>query len=175
MQAKISFVIIARNDGYTPNYLDKLNLTLSCLAEQALEYQLALEALVVEWNPPTDHKSLSQCLKTVSNSYFSAKVISVPASYHHGLIGGNDRPIHCLKALNVGFRRASGEFITPVASDVLLSNSVFEYFKANGFNNNHVYRLDRCDVNSESINSLPVNSWNHANLEEICRKNRFSG
>lgn len=171
MDAKISFVIIARNDGYIPNYLDKLNLTLSCLAEQALKHELALEALIVEWNPPADHKGLSQCLKKISNSYFSAKIISVPSTYHHDLIGSDDRPIHCLKALNVGFKRASGEFITPLASDVLLSNSIFEYFKTNGLNKKHVYRLDRCDVNSDSINKLPLNDWSQTALEEVCNKN----
>lgn len=169
--AKISFILNGRNDDYTSGYIEKLNLTLACLAAQALRYEFPVEVIIVEWNPPADQLYLSQCLKKVSNTFLKAMVITVDPKYHEGIDGGENRPIHCLRALNVGIRRSSGRFITPLASDSLLSDEIFEYFIKDGMEDHNVYRLDRCDVSDKILDELTPTEYMQTNLVKLCRQN----
>ena len=148
----ITFVGYARNDNYGGNFLDKLALTIRTLASQASDFRVAVEYLIVEWNPPQDTAALRDVLPAdIQNPYFRCAVVTAPPLYHTGFLGADIKGFHPSRALNVGYRRAAGQFVSPLSSDVVLSDALFGYIAKHGLDDGKVYRLDRCDVDAAAL------------------------
>jgi len=165
----ITFVRYARNDGYAPNYELRLNLSNDVLIRQAEQYQVPIEILIVEWNPPADRPPLRHILDTpTASDYATIRIITVPPEFHRGFKGASAKGLHPARALNVGYRRAHGTFVTPFASDSLLSDTVFEYAVQKGFDERHIYRLDRFDIDPEFLEKAQRGTENPSELFELC-------
>lgn len=153
----ISFVGYSRNDGYARNFERRLQLTVNSLAHQAARFEVVIEFLLVEWNPPNENPPIASLFDTFKdNPFFRLRVITVPGEYHKGVRGEKEKGLHPVRALNVGFRRARGRFVSPIASDVVISDAVFEYFNSHGLSDMNVYRLDRVDVDETILERLDV-------------------
>lgn len=151
-QPLITFVGYARNDNYAANFLDRLQLTIRTLAQQAADFRISIEFLLVEWNPPAEGQSLADVLAVGGdNPYFRCTVITVPPAYHSGFVGADEKGFHPSRALNVGYRRAQGQFVSPLSSDVILTDAVFDYISHQGLDETCVYRLDRYDVETSAL------------------------
>ena len=59
----ISFVTWGRNDGYTPDYLRRVERATNYLAAQLDRAGVDSEIIIVEWNPPPDRPLLLDVLK----------------------------------------------------------------------------------------------------------------
>ncbi|WP_308910057.1 hypothetical protein [Pseudokordiimonas caeni] len=155
MTPLISFVGFARNDGYVEGYEDRLRSTVGMVEEQARKFGICVEYILVEWNPPFDRPALHEIFAGyTSGANFSLRIITVPSTNHRGFRGAAEREMHPGRALNVGFRRARGRFITSLSSDVFLSDGVFQYLSTEELNDDAVYRLDRYDVDPEKTIGL---------------------
>lgn len=151
----ITFVGYTRNDGYARLFKERLQLLVRSLAGQAERFQLRVELLLVEWNPPTDQPSIASLLADCkSNPYFTLRIVTVPPEYHAGIKGGNEKGLHPARALNVGYRRAKGSFLSPIASDAVLSDNVFRHIKSHGLDDRYLYRLDRIDVDDDILKKI---------------------
>lgn len=164
----ISFVLMARNDGYAGDYVTKIQRTISSIAYQAQKFGLNIELLLVEWNPPKGTTALYDVLDKVSNDYLDARIITVSPKFHRGFRGKKEKGMHTMKALNVGIRRAQGLFITPIASDIIIADTVFEFIVNNTLDISNVYRLDRCDVDSKALESFDCSVASIKEIQNVC-------
>ena len=168
----ISFVRYARNDGYAPNYIDRMNLTTKTLVRQAEHYRVPIEILIVEWNPPADKPRLHTVLDGAAGADFATvRIITVPPSVHSKVKGAALKGLHPARALNVGYRRAHGKFVTPFSSDSFLTNAVFEYAATVGFQDQKIYRLDRFDVAPSVLKQATTMAAGEGALIELCAAN----
>jgi hypothetical protein len=136
-----------RNDGYTPNYVERTRHAVSFLLRQLEGHRLPSELVVVEWNPPPDRPLMADLLKlpaTLLN--VTVRFITVGEKYHRRYRGWRERGLPTVEALNVGIRRARGVFVTPKPLDVFYSNDLVSRLAAGVLDQDCVYRCNRHDV-----------------------------
>src|SRR5580698_3369847 len=126
----VSFVTWGRNDGYTPDYVRRVNRATNCLAHQLERAGIDAEIVIAEWNPAPDHPLLLRVLDVPGQlHHVSIRGIIVDPRYHEKYGGAQERGVHSGEAANVGVRRARGRFVTVKASDTFLSPQVIEMIR----------------------------------------------
>ncbi|MEP7305692.1 MAG: hypothetical protein ABJA98_09255 [Acidobacteriota bacterium] len=116
----VSFVIIGRNDDYMGDYLYRLGTSVSFLADSAERAGVsdAVEVLIVDWASAqalANHVPFGPAARRMTTFYQVAPEVA----------GSRDGQVRWLPscAVNVGVRRARGEFIFFTDSDCLWSES----------------------------------------------------
>jgi hypothetical protein len=112
----VSFVIIGRNDGYMGDYLYRLGTSVSFAAQSAEAAGLLdrFEVVIVDW---ASQRPLSGDLPLVPAARRITRFVYVPEDVARARFD-SDR-FHPTCAVNVGVRRARGEFIFFTDSDCL--------------------------------------------------------
>lgn len=144
----LSVVGWARNDGYTPGYVERTLRSIRFLMGQLNRYKVPSELVIVEWNPPPNRPLISEMLNDAleDGGHVTVRVVIVDSRYHEALVGSQVKGMHVLNATNVGLRRARGRFLVPKASDTFLTDSVIERISRQQLNEDEIYRVDRYDV-----------------------------
>ena len=120
------------------------------LIGQAKQYDLALELVLVEWNPPPDRPRLAEALRWPADfGPVAVRIIEVPARIHAQYRYASALPLYQMIAKNVGIRRARGEFILATNVDILFSDELFQWLAARRLEPGRMYRVDRLDVMAE--------------------------
>jgi len=144
---RITFVVPSRNDAYGGGQLRRLDMTVSSLIHQAERHKLVSELILVDWNPPADQARLKDALHWPERTkYCTVRAIEVPPQIHQQLPLSDKLPILVHRARNVGIRRARGQFILPLGTDVLLSDPLMQYLASAELDAGVMYRTDRFDV-----------------------------
>src|SRR5260370_392130 len=81
-QPHLSIVAASRNDDHGGNLFERMQLFVDGLADQARRFDLAIELVLVEWNPPADRPSLADALRWEPAEQFQLRVITVPPEVH---------------------------------------------------------------------------------------------
>ncbi len=150
----LSFVTWGRNDGYTHDYVRRVNRATGCLANQLERAGVESEIIIVEWNPASGNPLLLDVLDLPQNlSKVAIRGIIVGAKHHDQLAGSNERGLHAGAAANVGIRRAKGSFVTPKANDTFLSPEVIVRIARQDLDPDGIYRVDRHDL------EIPGSVW----------------
>ncbi len=143
----LSVVAAARNDDHGGNLLGRMQAFVNGLIEQAKRYELALELVLVEWNPPPDRPRLTEALRWPTDfGPVAVRIIEVPARIHARYRYASVLPLYQMIAKNVGIRRARGEFVLATNVDILFSDELFQWLAARRLEPNRMYRVDRWDV-----------------------------
>src|SRR5258708_17800651 len=143
----VSFVTWGRNDGYTPDYLRRVDRATNYLAGRLDRAGVDSEIVIVEWNPPPGRPLLLDVLKLpASLNHVTIRGFIVGPEYHLHHAGAQERGIQVGEAANAGIRRARGRFITTKASDTFFSPDVFARFAQGGLDPDTMYRVDRHDI-----------------------------
>lgn len=143
----LSIVVASRNDNHGGDILKRMRLFVRGLLEQSRRYQLPIELVFVEWNPPEHTPPLYTALpKPCDQDYLTLRYITVPASIHRRYRRSPDIPLFQMIAKNVGIRRARGVFILCTNIDLLFSDSLFQILAEKAFRPDTFYRANRCDV-----------------------------
>lgn len=143
----VSFVLGARNDGYTTQYIERVSRATKCLAGQLERAGLDSEIIISDWNSPPDRPLLIDSLDLPTTlRHVTVVGLVVPPEYHTGFIGSHERGIQAGAATNVGLRRARGRFISPKASDTFFSTRIIERIAQRDLDPDTMYRVDRHDV-----------------------------
>ena len=154
----ISFIGFARNDDYVPNRAERHNFSLNFLLQQLKDFQIPSEIILVEWNYPEDRPPLAETIKIeIETSWTTIRVIRVPAKYHQRYKHWQLKPFHVGAAANVGIRRAKGQFILPMASDVFLTDACLEKIAKQNLDVNSFYRCDRYDIDATALENFNGN------------------
>jgi hypothetical protein len=143
----VSFVTWGRNDGYTPDYVRRVDRATNCLARQLDRAKIDAEIIIMEWNPAPESPLLLEVLKLpTSLRHVTIRGFIVGPEYHLPHVGSRERGIHVGEAANSGIRRARGRFITAKASDTFFSPEVIARIAEGGFDPDTMYRVDRHDI-----------------------------
>jgi hypothetical protein len=147
----LSVVAVSRNDDHGGDPLKRTQLFITSLAGQADEFSLAVELILVDWNPPHDRPGLADVLHFPVNPFFSARVIVVPPALHEGFRHADRLPLFQMIGKNVGIRRSRGEFILATNIDILLDDLLFSFPAQRKLDPTRMYRADRYDIRNELV------------------------
>jgi hypothetical protein len=165
----LSIVIPFRNDNYSPNAIEKLNLSLKILIDQLNGIKLDSEIIIIDWNSPDPKKPLINEIAIKKNSKnVSLYVYEIERSIHLRYKGHEKINIVVGAALNVGFRRSRGKFVVGKMGDTFYSKKLIDFLGKKKLKEDEIYRLDRVDV---EIDFPPPSDWeSHFNENIVIRK-----
>jgi hypothetical protein len=160
----LSFVCAARNDNHGGNFFDRLKVCIQSFAYQAQHFKVPSEFIIVEWNPIERNCSLFEVIQKIHkrNEYCKVRIITVPSSLHKSVLNSEKISFYQMIAKNVGIKRAKGLFIIASNIDIVISNSLFEFFSKRKLKENVLYRSDRFD-----ILKYPSKKW-LSTVEDVC-------
>jgi hypothetical protein len=79
----LSIVVTSRNDNHGGDLLQRTSAFVNGVYAQSLRWNLPLELIIVDWNPPSDKPLLQNVLpKPTSNCKVTLKYIIVPIELH---------------------------------------------------------------------------------------------
>lgn len=137
---KLSVVLAGRNDEYGGgDYLARMNRCLDSIVP------LGCEIIFVEWNPPRERPTLIEKIE-----HKGIHLITVASDVHGWQHGACLMPMFEYRAKNVGIRRAKGDWILVLNSDIVLTEEMRE--RLNGkFDSECVYGAKRHDIHLGTI------------------------
>lgn len=145
--AYLSIVVTTRNDNHGGDLLKRTSAFVNNVFEQSKKWNVSVELIIVEWNPPKDKPLLKEVLpKPKKDCPVSLKYIVVPNEVHNEYKNAHSIPLYQMIAKNVGIRRAESEFILCTNIDILFSDASFEYFSRKRLEKDKYYRANRCDI-----------------------------
>jgi hypothetical protein len=145
---RLSVVATSRNDDHGGNALARTQLFVDGLGDQAERFNVPVELVLVDWNPPADRPPLAEALRWRAADQFQPRVITVPPDVHDALPNADRLPLFQMIAKNVGIRRSRAPFVLATNIDILLTDDLFSVIDA-GLKPNALYRVDRRDVNAQ--------------------------
>jgi len=162
----LSVVATARNDDHGGNLLRRMQIFANGILAQARKYQVPVELILVDWNPPHGKPPLAEALNWPEDlGPSTVRVIEVPPEVHQTFRHAQVLPLYQMIAKNVGIRRARGEFVLATNIDILFTDEFFQLLAARGLQQGKMYRIDRYDVASD----VPLDAPIEAQLE-YCRR-----
>ncbi len=130
--------------------LGRLQTFVNALIAQVARYEVPLELVLVDWNPPPEKPKLAEALQWPADfGPCTVRCIEVPPELHARQRHADALLLYQMIAKNAGIRRARGSFILATNIDVLFSNEFFEWLREGGLRPGKMYRLDRHDVASD--------------------------
>ena len=143
----LSVVAVSRNDDHGGDLTLRTQFFVNGLLAQAERHRLAIELILVEWNPPADQPRLGQLLVFPRNHlWLSVRLVEVPPAVHARFAHANHLPLYQMIAKNVGIRRARGQFVLCTNVDVLFSDPLFAYLAKRSLEAGKYYRSIRRDT-----------------------------
>jgi hypothetical protein len=137
---KFSLITTGRNDDYDGNFIERLVYALS----QNISRLPEEEFIFVEWNPIPDKPLACDELQAVFGERIRYYVVDSKFHSRYCTI----YPFIEYPAKNVGIRRAKGDFIISMNSDVILTPELVENLKKS-LSPKIIYRADRIDLKFE--------------------------
>lgn len=145
----LSIVATARNDNHGGDLLRRMQAWLDGIAMQSEMFQIPVELLLVEWNPPPTAPRLKDILLwPTAHAWLTARVVEVPTELHRCYRYAQRLPLYQMIAKNVGVRRARGDFLLCTNIDILFSNEVWKFLAQRELDSRVLYRANRHDVAS---------------------------
>jgi hypothetical protein len=142
----LSVVATSRNDDHGGELQARMQHFVDGLVEQSRRHRLAVELILVEWNPPPTRPPLAEALSwPAHDDHCEIRIITVPPERHTRLKHGSELPLFQMIAKNVGIRRARGRYVLATNIDILFSDSLMRYLR-DELEPGRLYRADRCDV-----------------------------
>lgn len=143
----LSIVACSRNDGHGDNLLERMQLFIDGIADQAARFGLDCELVLVDWNPPADKPGLAEALRYPGGGgHLCCRVVTVPPELHARLSCGESLPLFQMIAKNVGIRRARGRMVLSTNIDILFPDTLWEWLARGAVDEDALYRADRADV-----------------------------
>ncbi|MFN8396221.1 MAG: hypothetical protein U0176_16440 [Bacteroidia bacterium] len=142
-----SIVVTSRNDSHGGNILKRMRLFVSGLIHQANAFQMPIELIFVEWNPPADRPPLHEVLpKPAPGDLLTLRYITVPAALHQRYRRRVEIPLFQMIAKNVGIRRAKHPWILATNIDLIFSDPLCAIMARGDLDPGAYYRANRVDI-----------------------------
>lgn len=143
----LSIIATTRNDNHGGDLLKRTTCFVEGIYHQATKFNVSIELIIVEWNPPKDKPLLKEVLpKPKESCPVTLRFIIVPSKIHEQYKMADRIPLFQMTAKNVGIRRAKGEFILCTNIDLLFSDELFYFLSTNNLKKDKYYRANRIDV-----------------------------
>jgi hypothetical protein len=131
----VTAVLCGRNDGYTPDFLNRVR---TCLA-WAFRHGLT-GAVWVEWNPPVGVPLLA---RELTRCFPRLRAYEVPGSVHEQACQNPAFGLMEYHAKNVGIRKARTDWVCCTNADIIWGPDTFPWFSA--LRRGKVYQTRRID------------------------------
>jgi len=177
MKPYLSIVATSRNDNHGGDLLKRMEYFMNGIIQQSTKFQLEVELIIVEWNPPKEAKKLPEVLNIQKpDNYCEVKIIELSQELHNSFKNNNNLlPLYQMIAKNVGIQRAKGEFVLATNIDLLFSHELFEFFAKKQLQKNHFYRANRYDIDNNLPQTQHIDDWLEFAKKNIVRENTFYG
>lgn len=136
---RLSIILIGRSDNYGGDFVGRLNRSLESIMP------LGAEVIFVEWNPLGDRPRINTEIR-----HRGVRIITVYPEVHRSLPGHELFPVFEYRAKNVGIRRAKGDWILCLNSDIILSEQMLRCLTCS-FDDTCFYRARRHDMDGERL------------------------
>lgn len=148
----LTIVATTRNDNHGGDLLKRTAAFLQSVYYQAARWNVVIELIIVEWNPPAEKPLLHAVLPHPPQGCpVTLKYVVVPEDIHKQYKSSGRIPLYQMIAKNVGIRRASAEFVLCTNVDILFSDELFKLLKSHPLKQGVFYRANRCDVPRETL------------------------
>lgn len=148
----LTIVATTRNDNHGGDLIKRTEAFMQSIYHQAAKWNVSVELIIVEWNPPADKPLLHSVLpKPPKGCPVILKYVVVPETVHRQYKSSVSIPLYQMIAKNVGIRRATGNFILCTNIDIVFSDELFKHLKTQTLKKGVFYRTNRCDVPKETM------------------------
>lgn len=163
----ISFVVVARNDNYGGDFLNRINVFIKVLLDLCEKHALDMELIIVEWNPPKENPRLKEVLEFQKNlKHCNVRIIEVPNEVHQKMPNSDKMPVFEYIGKNVGIRRAKGEYILATNPDIIFDEEIIRFLASKKLSQKCFYSAVRADVRAPGNPNLSVEK-----ILEYCKRN----
>lgn len=143
----LSIITTSRNDDHGHRLAERTQRHIDCLHEMAEAYQIPVEYILVEWNPPEDRAPIVDVVDFHHTSpCWRPRVITVPPDVHFTIKNSGKIPLFQMIGKNVGIRRATGDYILCTNIDIIIPEDLFVFITSPLLSPGVIYRTDRVDV-----------------------------
>ena len=150
MKPQLSIVATSRNDNHGGDLIKRMQIFIDGIVEQSKQYNLNIELILVEWNPPPDKPGLRDVLKWPERILpCSIRIIEVPPAVHNTFKYSNGLPLFQMIAKNAGIIRARSDFVLSTNIDIIFSDKLMAYLSSGELQRGKIYRVNRHDVSRE--------------------------
>lgn len=148
----LSIVTCVRRVQDDPNWIHRLCLYVQNLISYCQSYDLNAELIIVDWNPLQCSESIAEVLSWIPNpSSLDLKVIEVPFEIHHQIQNSDQIDFYQYIGVNVGIRRAIGQFVLITSIDLIFSEALIDFLASKSLDSQSYYRANRHDVNLKTL------------------------
>lgn len=169
MSPYISIVMASRNDNHGGDLNERTQACIDSLSNQAKKFNLPVEVVMVDWNPPGDKPLLHEI---INHKDIPFRSIVVPPEIHNRYGQSQLFPLYQMIAKNAGIRRAEGEFILATNVDIFFSDDLIQELAQKKLEKNIIYRAYRFDVKegTRSLDNVQDNliRLNLSYKDELC-------
>ncbi|KAF4705015.1 hypothetical protein FOZ63_018810 [Perkinsus olseni] len=124
-QPKLSIVVSSRVDDFGVDSVKRLQVMLQMAAYGCHSSRILCEVLVIEWAPLPGRARLVDVLESSRLPSVVIRIVTVPYSLHRQFPGHRLWTFPDSVAANVGFGRATGEWILKLNTDSIVTPQVF--------------------------------------------------
>ena len=143
----ISFVVVSRNDNHGGDLTKRMQIFVTALITQCERHEIDSELIIVEWNPPSNKKSLEEELEWPQKRKFcKVRIIEVPRELHNTLESSESLPLFQMIGKNVGIQRSKGKFILGTNIDIIFPKQFFKLLQQKKLKKDILYRSERVDI-----------------------------
>ncbi|CAO3625119.1 unnamed protein product [Mucor fragilis] len=135
----LSIVIVTRVDNYAGGQHHRLQNFIDSAYILAEKTQEKIELLIVEWNPPANHRRVIDAFRFRGSKYLKYRIITIPNSLHEIIQNRGKSPLHEFEGKNVGIRFARGEFVVCTNQDDIWSHNFHNAIKSRVFQKGVIY------------------------------------
>src|SRR5712692_5247901 len=116
---QLSIVASSRNDDHGGNLFERMQLFVDGLADQARRFDLPIDLVLVEWNPPSDRPSLADALRWEQAEQLQPWATTVPLEVHRTFAHADALPLFQRIATNGCIRRPKAPCVLATNIDIL--------------------------------------------------------
>ncbi|ORY93269.1 hypothetical protein BCR43DRAFT_371244 [Syncephalastrum racemosum] len=157
----LSIVTVTRMDDYAGNQYHRLQNHIDSAYLLAEHTREKIELLIIEWNPPSDKRTVIDTFRFRRSEFLTYRIITVPENIHNELPNHGNAPLHEFEGKNVGIRFARGEFVACTNQDDIWSHNFHNAVKSRAFQKGVIYlqHQDRHNIHDnlpKTIVNLPA-------------------
>ncbi|MEZ5010003.1 MAG: hypothetical protein R2753_17775 [Chitinophagales bacterium] len=164
---EISIIVVGRNDNYGGDFSNRLRTSLEWNLKNIPNHEL----IYVEWNPVEGKDS--DCL-WIEKAHPKAKCYIVSREIHQQLSTNPNIPMMEYYAKNLGFRKASKDWILSINADICIGKDVAKNIKSANKNKVYATHYQNMNWNGEIITQAFLDDKNYQ-LQMFAADNNIAG
>ncbi|KAI8062637.1 hypothetical protein BC940DRAFT_308364 [Gongronella butleri] len=173
----LSIVMVTRNDDHAGNQRHRLQNAIDSTYLMAEHTKTRMELLLIEWNPESHRRSLTDTYRFRRSAFLTYRIITVPNAIHDLVHPIERAAVYEFEGKNLGIRHARGEFVCTTNQDDLWTPNMYNAIVSRSWRKNTFYAqfqdphlgVQPADERPSTIVDLPVFPTD-AMVAGVCRQ-----